>query len=389
MARPVAEVKVHRRIGGHEHPAHDVGADRLGRLVEGDRVALALVHILTVLVAHRGIPEQGAGHRLVGHHRRHREQGVEPVAELAGERLGYEVRREPVAPVGAIRVPAQRRKANDSPVEPRIPDVGDPSRAATARGAGDLDRVHPGPVRGVPLEGLPAGDRAIAQLVTTADHLPRLAVLADPDGQREAVVALLADHPVAHISQPVQLALLEADALRKPADLTRDLRDRLPQRVHPDEPLVDQPEDELRAASPADRVAVQVTLSRHEQALALQVGSDVERHVLRRVGCGTGEAPGLPAVAVLEDPELIDRIQNGQPVLLAEREVLLATAGGDVHDPGPLLVGDLVPCDDGVLHALLNRQLVERALVGQTHELASRRGSDDRRVSGHSTLRAV
>ena len=135
MARPVAEVQVHRRICGHEHPAHDVGADRLGRLVEGDRVPLALVHVLTVLVAHRGVPEQGAGHRLVGHHGRHREQGVEPVAELSGERLGDQVGREPFPPVSAIRVPAQGREANDSPVEPWISDVGDPSRAATARGA--------------------------------------------------------------------------------------------------------------------------------------------------------------------------------------------------------------------------------------------------------------
>ena len=134
---------------------------------------------------------------------------------------------------------------------------------------------------------------------------------------------------------------------------------------------------------------MQVTLASHEQALALQVGGDVERHVLRRVGCGTRETSGLPAVAFLEDPELIDRIENGQPILLAEREVLPATARSDVHDPGPLLVGDLVPGDDGVLYALLDGQFVEGTLIAQPHQVAAGRGANDRRVSGHSTLRAL
>ena len=50
-------------------------------------------------------------------------------------------------------------------------------------------------------------------------------------------------------------------------------------------------------------------------------------------------------------------------MLLAEREVLLAAAGGDVDDAGALGLADVVPGDDAVLDALLRRQLVERAVV--------------------------
>src|SRR5204863_353567 len=81
--------------------------------------------------------------------------------------------------------------------------------------------------RGMPLERLPARNGAVTQLVAAADHLPRLAVLAHPDRQRQAVVALLADHPIAHVSEPVELALLQADPFGQPVDLARDFGDRL------------------------------------------------------------------------------------------------------------------------------------------------------------------
>ena len=100
---------------------------------------------------------------------------------------------------------------------------------------------------------------------------------------------------------------------------------------------------------------MQVAVAGNQQALALEVGGDVERHVLRRVCRGAGEAPGLPTVAILEDPELVDRIEHRQPELPGKREVLLAAAGRNMHDPRPLLIGDLAPGDDRVLHTLLHR----------------------------------
>ena len=98
---------------------------------------------------------------------------------------------------------------------------------------------------------VPALDGALLQLRLAADDLERAARLAVVDRQREAVVALLRDHPVVHVLQPVQLA--RQAEVRDPADLLRDVGDLVAQLVHADEPLVDQAEDELacRSASSA------------------------------------------------------------------------------------------------------------------------------------------
>ncbi len=52
-----AEVEILTRGMRCEEPAHGVDADLVGRVVEPDRVALALVHLLALLVAHQGVGE--------------------------------------------------------------------------------------------------------------------------------------------------------------------------------------------------------------------------------------------------------------------------------------------------------------------------------------------
>ena len=136
-------------------------------------------------------------------------------------------------------------------------------------------------MRRVAVERVPAGDGALAELVLRADDLPRVAIDALPDRQRQAVVALLADHPVAHVSEPVELALLEADVRRQPRHVARRAAHRLAQRVHGDEPLVDEAEDQLRPTAPAMGVRVRIALGRHQQPSALEVGGDVLRQVGR------------------------------------------------------------------------------------------------------------
>ncbi len=54
------------------------------------------------LVAHQAVAEQHLERRALLHHRAHGQDGVEPVAELAGKALGDEVGREPLLPLGAI-----------------------------------------------------------------------------------------------------------------------------------------------------------------------------------------------------------------------------------------------------------------------------------------------
>ena len=139
--------------------------------------------------------------RALGDHR------VEPVAKLPGKALGDHVRREPFGPVLRVMPVAQRRERHDSGVEPGVADVLDARNRFPAVGAGDLDLVDPGPVRRVPGERLPALDRAIPEFGLTADDVDVAAGRALIDGKRQSPVALLGDHPVVHVRQPVELAI--------------------------------------------------------------------------------------------------------------------------------------------------------------------------------------
>ena len=100
----------------------------------------------------------------------------------------------------------------------------------------------------------------------TSTRAARRAVV---DRQRQAPVALLADHPVVHVAEPVELALVAE--VGDPADLVDDVHDLVAQarvdllrrerlarlvvdRAHRDEPLVDEAEQRAacRSASSAD-----------------------------------------------------------------------------------------------------------------------------------------
>ena len=149
-------------------------------------------------------------------------------------------------------------------------------------------------MRCVALEPFPTHDRASLQLLAAADDLDRAAGRAVVDRQRQPPVALLADHPVVHVAEPVELALIPE--VRDPADAVDDLHDLVAQaplellrrqlvarlvvdRTHADVPLVDQAEDERRAASPAVWVAVVVRLQAVEAVRVLHVLDDRVRDV--------------------------------------------------------------------------------------------------------------
>ncbi len=164
-------------------------------------------------------------------------------------------------------------------------------RAAAA--AGDLDSVDVGAVGAVALELVPALDGALLELGLGADDLEVAAGLALEDRQGEAVVALLRDHPVVHVAQPVELAgQAEVRDPVAPCSVTAAIASRRRRfrgrrravAVHGDEPLVDQAEDELAAAAPAVGVAVRVVLDAVEHALLSQAGEDVLRARRRRSG---------------------------------------------------------------------------------------------------------
>ena len=376
-----AEVDVLLRPSPGEGPAHDVDAHPLGGLVELDGVAGALVHRPPVGPEDEAVAEEGAERRLAPQHRAHRQHRVEPVAELAGEALGHEVGREPLRPEGRVLAEVHRAEGHDARVKPGVAHVGDaPDRRATG-GAGDGHRVDPRTVRRVALELRPAVDGALAQLVAPADDGDRAAGGALVDRQRQAPVALLADHPVVHVAQPVELTLVaEAGDPGDAVDLLHDLvaqagvdllgRQRLARLVvdgtHRDVPLVDEAEDERRPAAPAVRVAVLVGLQAVEAAGVAQMGH-------HRVGHVTHVAAGQEAEAVEEDAVLGQRRDHRQPQRLAQGVVLGAAAGGDVDDAGALQLADLVPRHDAVFetvqHPLHGRQVVEEAAVAPADEL--------------------
>ena len=235
-----------------------------------------------------------------------------------------------------------------------------------------------------------ARSRSSSRPPTTVERAARGAVV---DRQRQAPVALLADHPVAHVAQPVELALV-AEA-GDPADPVDDLHDLVAQarvdllagqrvarlvvdRPHADEPLVDEAEEQRRAAAPAVRVAVAVW-SRGGRRRLRAAGPR------RSSATSRGVASGQPAEALDVDAGLVERCDDRQAERLAQLEVLGAAAGGDVDDARALLLADLVPGDHPVLvrrgalsrraaartARLHRRQIVERAGVAPADELGA------------------
>jgi serine protease inhibitor ecotin len=54
---------------------------------------------------------------------------------------------------------------------------------------------------------LPTLDGARFEFYIVADNLIVPTMIACPKGQRQAPIAFLADHPIMHVAQPIQLAL--------------------------------------------------------------------------------------------------------------------------------------------------------------------------------------
>src|SRR5260370_2128576 len=114
------------------------------------------------------------------------------------------------------------------------------------------------------LKLFPAGYSSFFQLVLAADDLECTALLTIIDRQSQSPVALLGDHPVVHVAQPVQFAL-QAKGWN-PGVLARYIHDLVTQLVHGDVPFVDQPKARFCLAPPALRLAVLILLVPSNQA---------------------------------------------------------------------------------------------------------------------------
>ncbi len=308
----------------HEEPAHRVHAHSFGGVIEPDRIAPRFVHRTPIFRKASGIAMNHLRRRHLLENGAHRDETVEPVAELPRERFADPFGRHPLGPILAVGAILRSRIRHAAGVEPRIAHIGDARHHAAALGTDDLDRIHIRTVRRVPLEDVPPFDGARAQFVLVAEHLEVITVLviAHPDRQRQTPVALLGDHPIVHVAQPVHLAGVAE--FGDPLNLIHHIHDLVAQTArflfrrdllaglivqfaHIDEPFIHQTEDQRRVAAPADGITVRVTVHAIEPVLARQIVENLVRHCVN-------VAAGKPAEAFQEHAVFGQRGERGQTV---------------------------------------------------------------------------
>ena len=378
VGRPEAETDVLGWRLARVHPAHDVGAHALERVVGGNQIAPGSVHLAPVGVEQLLEGQHAPEWHAAGEHDRHEEDRVEPEPDLLAH-LRHPGRGEPLLPIGVIGqvggrdtmrgaggiapfapsvvVPAERRERDDARVQPHIAHLGDALHRAVALRAADLHAVDPRAVQFGQVGDL--ADRAVLELLPRADHV-QMAANARVEGQRQPVEATARDVPVPHVAQPVVHAL--AVLRRRPLDGLVLVEHRLAHALHRDEPVVGDAEDQRCIAAPAVRVGVPDRLGPREPSRRSQVLDDGLGRLVR------GET-AEPPVARIEAARLVDGREHGEVVRARQLEVIASTPGRDVDDPGALGELDALPRDHPVIGVLGRRQVVERA-----DGSASRRG---------------
>ena len=160
--------------------------------------------------------------------------------------------------------------------------------------------------------------------------------------------------------QPVELA--PHPEIGNPRDLLRHLGDLVTQLIHRDEPLIHQPEDKLRVATPADGISVSDLVEPIERALIAEAAIDRPGHLEHA-------QPAQLAESVNEFAEFVQRRDSRKIVHLAESIVFLAGSRGGVNEARTVARADLVPQDHSVLDTLLGRNLVERPVIAEAFQL--------------------
>src|SRR6266403_4333585 len=155
VRRAVAEIDVVGWIVPGKHPTHYIDPHFFCRFLERYGVALGLMHLLAFFVPYNCMPQEYSKGGSSLHQRAHSEEGVKPVAKLAGKAFGNEVRRKPLLPVLAVAVVPQGRVGHDAGIEPRVADIRNPACPPTAFGTANFDQIDPWPVRRVTVKFFP------------------------------------------------------------------------------------------------------------------------------------------------------------------------------------------------------------------------------------------
>ena len=326
----------------------------------GDDVPERLRHLAALLVGDVAEDEARAVGRPVEQQRRDGQQRVEPAARLV-DRLADVVGREALLEVLLVlvrRVPLGER--HRPRVEPDVDHLGHPPQRLAAGRRRDLDVVDERPVRVLEphaAELLELGERSDRH---------RLAGLVAPHRQRRAPVALARDRPVDVVLQPLAHAAV-LDVLRVPVDRVVGGQQAVAQRRGGDVPRRLGVVEQRRAAAPAVRVRVQVGLRLEQPAALAQVLDDAS---------GSASLTHRPAnwpIRSSKVPFELHRVDDGDALLLADPEVVLAERDRRVHDAGAVLGADEVGRHDGVaaLAELLGGDERERRLVAGAEHVAA------------------
>ena len=348
---------------GIEIPAHGVGALLVQHAPGIDHVALVLGHLLAVLVLHVAQHDAVFKRRAVKHQSRDGHEGVEPPAGLV-DGLGDEVGREALfkdLPVFKGIVPLG--KGHGAAVVPAVDDLLDAVHGLAAFGAGDLDLVHIGAVQ---LDVTHGRGGHLTQLLAGADHMD-VPLLADPDGQRRAPVALAGQAPVHDVFKEVAHAAF-LDVVGHPVDGAVVAHQLVAHGGHADEPRGAGVIEQRRVAAPAEGVVVRKGQGGQQKAAGLEV---LDHLFVDLLG-----ALARPGRALHELALRVHQLHEGKLVVAAHARVVLAERGGDVHDTGAvgqrhIVVADHVPAlFAGIAHAL---EAVER-LIGRAAKLGALHG---------------
>jgi hypothetical protein len=205
-----------------------------------------------------------------------------------------------------------------------------------------------------------------------------MTVAAAPHRERRAPVALARDRPVHVVLQPAAEAPV-LDVLRVPRDGLVRRQQALAQLGGADEPGRLGVVEQRRAAAPAVRVGVQQRLRAQQPAVLPQPGDDVRVGVL-------DPAAGELAHAVVVGAVEPDRVDDLDPLLLAEPVVVLAEGERGVHDARAVVGGHEV----GRQHPVTLRPQVlggdvgkQRRVAGADHVLAVEAVGDLRVLAQH------
>ena len=336
--------KAHR-LGPHDRARDQVGPQRVGpeALDHAHRVGVVLEplgHLLAVGGEDQPVDDHVLERWPAKERGREHVQRVEPAAGLI-EALGDEVGREvalDVVLLARVEGVVVLRVGHRARFEPAVEDLLDPThRAARGLGRGEAElvdalAVQVGQRAGFePTQAFELGDR------TDADHVAGVLVAA-PDRQRRAPIAVAREVPVAGCGQPIAKARA-ADPLGHPVDLGVVGQQVVVHVLDPHEPGRDRHVQERLVGPVAVRVRVLERVAVDQRVLALEPLDDRGIGRLR-------SHPGELADARVEHAVEVHRPDDRQALALAGLEVVFAVRGRLVDDPGAGVGGHVLGRDD-------------------------------------------